>query len=363
MDKQQDGKKAAPDVGRLSNSWPAASVPRPIVIVGAGGIVNDGHLPAYRKVGLPVAGIYDVDGQRARETAQRFEVPCVFDSLAAALATPEAVFDVAVPPQYVTDVLDPMPRGSTVLIQKPMGSDLADARRIRQLCRDRELTAAVNFQLRFSPMMLAIRDALRRDLLGDVLNLEVHISLWTPWELFPFLKQSSRVEIQVHSIHYLDWIRAVLGEPIGVYARTVPHPDHPDLTSTRTTAILNYGDSIRCCLSINHNYQFGPKHQAAVIRVEGSRGAAVATLGVMLDYPRGEPDRLEIVTEGSDWTDVPLEGDWFPDAFAGPMSNLQRFAAGEDTVLLTGVEDAYRTMALVEACYQSDATGGTPIPE
>ena len=82
-----------------------------------------------------------------------------------------------------------MPRGAIVLIQKPMGSDLADARRIRQLCRDRSLTAAVNFQLRFSPMMLAIRDALRRDLLGDVLNLEVQISLWTPWELFPFLKQ------------------------------------------------------------------------------------------------------------------------------------------------------------------------------
>ena len=45
------------------------------------------------------------------------------------------------------------------------------------------------------------------------------------------------------------------------------------------------------------------------------------------------------------------------------MANLQRFASGEDRQLWTCVEDAYRTMALVEACYRSSAGGGTPIPE
>jgi hypothetical protein len=44
------------------------------------------------------------------------------------------------------------------------------------------------------------------------------------------------------------------------------------------------------------------------------------------------------------------------------MSNLQRVAAGEDGVLVSGVEDAFHTMALVEACYQSSAGMSTPIP-
>ena len=44
------------------------------------------------------------------------------------------------------------------------------------------------------------------------------------------------------------------------------------------------------------------------------------------------------------------------------MSNLQRFAAGEDTVLVGSVEDAIKTMAVVEACYTSSAGGATPIP-
>ena len=46
---------------------------------------------------------------------------------------------------------------------------------------------------------------------------------------------------------------------------------------------------------------------------------------------------------------MPLNGGWFPDAFVGRMANLQRFVAGEDETLVTSVEDAWHTMALVEA--------------
>ena len=43
------------------------------------------------------------------------------------------------------------------------------------------------------------------------------------------------------------------------------------------------------------------------------------------------------------------------------MANLQRFVAGEDRKLVSSVEDGLRTMALVEACYDSSAHGATPI--
>ena len=44
------------------------------------------------------------------------------------------------------------------------------------------------------------------------------------------------------------------------------------------------------------------------------------------------------------------------------MSNLQRFIAGEDAALVSGIDDAFKTMAVVEACYASSAAGGTPVP-
>lgn len=330
--------------------------------IGAGGIVNDAHLPAYRAAGLPVVGLYDVDPARSRATAARFGVERVFASFEEALAAAGAVFDVAVPPAELARVVARLPEGSAALLQKPMGLDLSEATAIRAACRRRRITAAVHFQLRFSPNMLALREAVRAGSLGRLVECEVRVQCQMPWELWPFLASLERMEINLHSIHYLDLVRSFLGEPRGVYARTVKHPDSRSLASSRTSAILDYGDDVRCSLAVNHHHAHGPRHEASEFRLEGTAGAAIARMGVNLDYPRGRPDALEIALAGSPWEEIPLEGSWFPDAFAGPMQNLQRFLAGEDETLWTGVEDAWSTMALVEACYESDRSGGTPIP-
>jgi predicted dehydrogenase len=83
-------------------------------------------------------------------------------------------------------------------------------------------------------------------------------------------------------------------------------------------------------------------------------------LGLLLDYPRGEPDELWI-NAGAGWEQVTLQSGWFPDAFIGTMANLQRFAAGEDATLATSVADAWHSMALVEACFAANAAQATPV--
>ena len=347
------------DVKSLRQAWPLPAAPRPIVIIGAGGIVNDAHLPAYRLAGLPVAGVFDIDTEKARALAAKWDIPA-FPTLEEAIATPDAVYDLALPPSAHLKVLPSLPDGAAVLLQKPMGSDLDEATAILKLCRAKRLTAAVNFQLRFSPMMLAAKDALDRGWLGRLIDTEVHLNLVTPWHLFPFLKGLPRIEIAVHSIHYLDLIRGFSGNPVGVHARTMGHPS-TDLAQTRTSALIDFEDGVRTTLSINHNHDFGRRFQDASFRFEGSDGAAFVKLGLLLDYPTGEPDELWITTKGEDWTQVPLTGGWFPHAFIGTMSNLQRFAAGEDDVLVTSVEDAWHTMALVEAAFRSAAAPATPL--
>lgn len=44
--------------------------PLPIVIIGAGGIVGDAHLPAYKKAGFEVVGITNRTRARAEKLAQ-----------------------------------------------------------------------------------------------------------------------------------------------------------------------------------------------------------------------------------------------------------------------------------------------------
>lgn len=344
--------------------WPAPSRPKPIVIVGAGGIVRDAHLPAYRKAGLTVAGVTDLDPARSARLAADFGLGATWPSLAAAARANgiEAVYDIAVPPGAILGVLPDLPDGAAVLIQKPMGPDLATARAIRALCRDKGLKSAVNFQLRFSPMMMAARQAIAGGLIGDPLEIEVHLNIFTPWTLFPFLLPMKRVEILVHSVHYLDAIRALFGTPKGVFARSLGDPRAPGFAQTRTSVILDWGDLRRGVVSINHNHQAGRKFQSAWFRIEGTAGAMMVKLGVCFDYPRGEADELWFCPNGGDWAQVPLTGSWFIEAFMGPMRNLQRFDAGEDDQLFSGTEDAFQTMALVEACYTAMETPAVPLP-
>ena len=343
----------------LLQQWPRPSHPRPIVIIGTGDIVRDAHLPAYRKAGFPVAGVFDLRREVAEARAKEFNLPRPFDTIEEAIAVPGAIFDMGIPPKAQEAALEQLPDGAAVLSQKPMGNSLEMARRIVAICERKKLSAAVNFQFRFCPSMLAIQDLIQRGELGELVEIEVRLNINTPWQTFPFLYGESRVEIQIHTVHYLDTIRRLLGEPLRVFARTVKHPHFPKFASTRSSIILDYGDMIRCCLSINHCHPFGARHEAATIRVEGTEGCAIATVGGLIDYPRGQPDRLEIFTRSQNhWTEVPLIGRWFPDAFIGTMSNLQRFVAGEDGSLVSPVTDALQTMKLVEACYVSDACGG-----
>ena len=113
---------------------------------------------------------------------------------------------------------------------------------------------------------------------------------------------------------------------------------------------------------MNHTHRAGPRYRASELMVEGTQGAARLVLGVNLDYPTGlarhDGDRAR-----THLGQVPLRGSWFTEAFEGPMSNLQRFVAGEDPHLVSPVEDTIKTMALVEACYESSDRGGTPIPD
>jgi predicted dehydrogenase len=346
----------------LLQVWPRPSRPRPIVVIGAGAIVRTAHLPAYRRLGLPVAGFYDIVPAQAHATAAVAPSAAVFPTIEAAAAHPGAVFDVAVPGDQIVGILERLPEGAAVLIQKPMGADLPGATRILECCGDRRLVAAINFQLRFAPGMLALHDLVTRGDLGTIVDIDVRVVIEQPWHNWTFMVGAPRVEILYHSIHYIDAIRWLAGEPRSVYCKAVAHPATPQLRDTRSSIILDYGDTIRCSLVLNHTHRADATHKTSQIIVEGTKGAARVTWGVNLDYPSGPPDTMAVTTSGGRWENVPLRGSWFTEAFEGPMANLQRFVAGEDPALVGDVRDAIRTMAVVEACYASSERGGTPIP-
>src|SRR6266478_2824722 len=347
---------------------PRPKLVRPIVVIGAGGIVRAAHLPAYEKAGFPVIGLLDRDKDKAAALAAERGISHSLGSLAEAVsfAPRDAVFDIAVPASELVHILPHLPDGATALIQKPMGETLSEARRIRDICRAKHFIAAVNFSLRYSPNNLAVAALANCGLLGEIHDIEIQTSTYTPWHLWTFLASAPRLEILYHSIHYFDLIRSWLGDPQDVYARSEKNPHTANLAATKTIAILNYGNDKRVFVATTHNHNFGPAHQHSFVQWEGLYGAARITMGVNLDYPTGKSDSAEYAPRRSNsscWRQLPITGNNFPDAFMGTMGALQSFAEGSASTLPSQFEDAFHTMALVEALYRSSERPGEPLLE
>ncbi|TNJ42190.1 Gfo/Idh/MocA family oxidoreductase [Tamlana fucoidanivorans] len=340
---------------------------RPIYIIGAGGIVRDAHLPAYKNAGFNVAGITNRTKQRAIDLANTFNIPNVFDDVEAMVeAAPEnAVYDLTLMPNQFVPTLDLLPDNAAVLIQKPMGDNYEQTLDILEVCRRKKLKAAINCQMRYAPYVMAAKYMIDQGHIGELYDFEVRLTTYTPWEYFPNVVNHPRLEIQQHSIHYIDLIRSFLGNPKKVYAKTLKNPGKP-MSSTRTTTIMDYNDSMRAIINTNHDHNFGEKNQESFVKWEGTKGAIKARIGLLLDYPNGKPDLFQycIVKEGETpkWIEVDLEGSWFPDAFVGTMASLMRYIEGSTDVLPTSVEDVVHSMAIVEAAYDSNDDGGvTPL--
>src|SRR3989337_4558303 len=142
----------------------------PVFIIGAGGIVNTAHLPAYRSAGFNVQGIFDIDDNKAKLTADKFNIPHVFKTMGEMLSysPANAVFDVAVPGSQTISILEELPSGSAVLLQKPMGENFEEAKKILELVRDKKILAGINFQLRYAPYILAAKEMISKNLIGEL---------------------------------------------------------------------------------------------------------------------------------------------------------------------------------------------------
>src|SRR5271154_5814057 len=55
-----------PSIRDLRQSWPRPAAPKPIVVIGAGSIVRDAHLPVYKRLGFALAGIFDVNSKASQ---------------------------------------------------------------------------------------------------------------------------------------------------------------------------------------------------------------------------------------------------------------------------------------------------------
>ncbi|MDF2670364.1 MAG: oxidoreductase [Paenibacillus sp.] len=333
---------------------------RGIGIVGAGEIVLHAHLPAYRMAGFRVVGIYDVDKEKAKQAAELFDIPYVYETLDELLNNPDIeVVDVAVPAKFQLQVVrEVAQRGKHVLCQKPLSEHYADADHIVELCKAAGIKAAINQQMRWSPGIRASRSIIERGWLGTPIQASMQVNVLTQWENWPWITQIDTLEVMYHSIHYLDSIRYVMGmTPEYIYADGAKYPNQPYKGETRTMIHIKFPEEARGLVHDNHNNHSPQEDWYATFRFEGTEGVVKGTNGALYNYPVGREDTISFYSKAlfkNGLYTPELEGKWFPHAFMGTMGELM-CAIEEDREPENSIEDNLKTLQMVFAAYRSMA--------
>jgi predicted dehydrogenase len=338
----------------------------PLVTFGAGSIVRDAHAPAARLCKLPLLGVYDCNPEAARAAVSELGYTVAASSAEDAVArgaAAGAVFDLALPPDAIPGALEALPDGAAVLIQKPLGKSLSDAEEIYRICERKKLTVGVNLQLPFSPQIVAATGALALGAIGPLRSARVELDLRTEWSLWEFLLHEPRIEILLHSIHYLSLFAHYLGPPRSLSSRQSGDPSHPvfrdrDICSeTDLDYEFRDGSEFTASIRCNHLSRKPKSEWRSELVLTGERGEIVAGIHDNLDYPNGVDDTLVVRHGEFGEARVELVGNRFPMAFVATLTHLERAHASR-TSPPNDLALGLLTMRLAECCYVSNARGG-----
>ncbi|TAN15817.1 MAG: Gfo/Idh/MocA family oxidoreductase [Rhizobiaceae bacterium] len=328
--------------------------------IGAGMIMAECHLAAYSEARFTVAAIASRTKAHAAEVARRWGIARVHDTPEELIADEGIdIIDIAYPPDQQPKLIRLALRQAhikAVLAQKPLALSLEEAIRLRDEAEAAGKILSVNQNMRYDQSMRVLKQILANGEIGEPVFAEIDMHAIPHWQTF--LEGYDRLTLANMSVHHLDVLRFLFGDPEEITTLTRKDPrtrfDHSDGITVST---LKFPSGVMA-VSLEDVWS-GPREegygddQYIGWRVEGTAGTAKGTIG----WPTGAPSTLSYAstrTTGGKWVSPRWRTMWFPQAFIGVMEQLQyALKSGEPPAL--SVADNVRTMALVEAGYRSMA--------
>ncbi|MCC6242094.1 MAG: Gfo/Idh/MocA family oxidoreductase [Gemmatimonadaceae bacterium] len=138
-------------------------------VLGAGAWARFAHLPGYKRdPRCELVAIADPVIERAREFAQEFGIPHVYDSHEALIAREDLdLIDVCTPSATHFELTwAALQAGKHVLCEKPVAYDYRDTRRAAAYARERRLKTKLGFTFRYSPAMQYMKTMIDEGFVG-----------------------------------------------------------------------------------------------------------------------------------------------------------------------------------------------------
>lgn len=315
--------------------------------------------------GAAIVALCDRDAERLAAFGDEFGIENRFHDIETLLTQMAVDFvDIVAPtPAHEMLVTAAARYGVDVICQKPFAGSLETARRLIQCCREHDVSLTVHENFRWQHAVRRVAGLIAEGRIGQPFF--GRISYRSGFDVFanqPYLATLERFIIQDLGIHTLDMARALFGDVVRLSCET--GRVNPDIAGEDHATVLLRHDT-GCVSVVDCSYATtlaDDPFPQSLIEVDGDRGSIrlAADFQLTLHEPGGAA-RLEDVTPGwPTWSEVPwnviqesvvaLQRDW-----------IERRRAGEPAP--TAGQDNFKTLALVEAAYQSSATGASVAPE
>ncbi len=327
--------------------------------IGAGFIMKDCQLVAYRDMGFQAEAIASADRAQSEAVAKEFGIPKVYDGWMELLQDDSLeIIDIAIPPHLQLEVVREAvkhPNIKGILCQKPISMSLADTREIVRLGDESGVKIGVNSNMRYDQSMRALKYVLDQGLLGAPVLGTIEMRAIPHWQ--EFLKSYDKLELFGMGIHHIDIFRYLFGDPdrITTVCRTDPRSQFPHVDGITQYTYQYDNGFMATSLDDVWAWPGDPCEKDIYIkwRVEGTDGMATGTIGWPL-YPAREPSTFKMTCKAypNTWIAPSWDTVWFPDAFRGTMSSLL-CAVENGTEPEISAGDNINTIACVEACYAS----------
>ncbi len=200
-------------------------------IIGFGGFAERTILPAMRlSANSELVAIQKRSIDAARSKAKEYSIPLAFDSVEQLLACGEvdAVFIASANSAHCGETLLAASAKKHVLVEKPMALDADESVRMIEACRANGVLFAVGHMLRFSPMLMRMKEIIASGEAGEITSVRAEFiydaGMSTREWLFDRNAAGGGPTFDI-GVHCLDSLRFVLDDEVtATHARLTPPP-------------------------------------------------------------------------------------------------------------------------------------------
>ncbi|MCJ7529449.1 MAG: Gfo/Idh/MocA family oxidoreductase [Anaerolineales bacterium] len=247
------------------------------------GFIGPAHVEALRRNNIQVVGLSEATAELAQKKAAEMGIEKAYPSYEAMIANPEITVVHLATPNYLhhAEAKAALLAGKHVVCEKPLAMNSKESAELVKLAAEKKLVNAINFNLRFYPLMHQARDMIQSGELGQLYIMQgsylqdwlLYATDWN-WRLQPELGGTLRAVADIGS-HWLDLLTFISGlkveevyadfktflplrkkpaKPVETFTGKVLQPsdyiDQPIHTEDYASILLHYENGARGVLTV-----------------------------------------------------------------------------------------------------------------